>query len=614
MMHSTGTTNTNFVRKDLISRNNIYYLVTDVLKHEELGMNDVITKYNMRTVISTNYAADPLWAKLQTYDPSTHEPIPRNTTPLVDHSSTSSSVESYSPQPRQEIPSQPTTISTTRVETIPTSHIPTTITTSTTQPQQIPPQPTTPTPIVSIPSIANAHLSPQVSSSTPHIAKSFRSPPPSDYFVNNAANLSYLSISQYFKLPLHEACVALRVDESSLKKRCRELGIRRWPYRKRCNITSGKNTQAQQVEESSASGDQLFSCFQLNKGKSPVAQKMKSEEALALEALDKLHNVNRSASNTTTTTTPVPSTTSSTSAPTTTSTTVQQQPTTHGVVAHQPPRPVPQPTTGTAYSYPPYPPHPGYPHMYPPHPGYHYPYGVPPPTHDGSQPVPYPMYYPPQTSVPPPGAYPPQPTESKDGQPQQPPYVPPYYYDYRYSYPQSGTVPPYPYPPQPGYSYPPHPDQATYPYPPHGYPMAYPPHQMGYPPQPVPPQQKLQSTPVIVSTSPAESQPVTGTPCRTVSSSTSTGEQTPITPVGSPQTKMVYQRETKVLHPVRYKPPSPTETTAEIVAKIKRERLEEQEEAAKKVRRDIQIANPTCSKPVSSQTVQNGASIKVAEK
>lgn len=59
------------------------------------------------------------------------------------------------------------------------------------------------------------------------IAKSFKSPPPSDFFVNIAANLSYSAIAQYFRLPLHEACVFLHVDESSLKKRCRELGIRR---------------------------------------------------------------------------------------------------------------------------------------------------------------------------------------------------------------------------------------------------------------------------------------------------------------------------------------------------------------------------------------------------
>jgi len=58
---------------------------------------------------------------------------------------------------------------------------------------------------------------------------------------DRAANLTHAQISQYFNLPLHEAIVQLRVDEGSLKRRCRQLGISRWPYRKRVNLLKSKN-------------------------------------------------------------------------------------------------------------------------------------------------------------------------------------------------------------------------------------------------------------------------------------------------------------------------------------------------------------------------------------
>ena len=137
------------------------------------------------------------------------------------------------------------------------------------------------------------------------IAKSFKSPPPSDFFVNIAANLSYASIAQYFRLPLHEACVFLHVDETSLKKRCRELGIRRWPYRKRgINVPKSNGNeqppveQLPVVEEFQDNTESLFSCFQLSKkGKQnsntnnisilpkPPVQQTNNDETVAVEAL-----------------------------------------------------------------------------------------------------------------------------------------------------------------------------------------------------------------------------------------------------------------------------------------------------------------------------------------
>jgi hypothetical protein len=46
-------------------------------------------------------------------------------------------------------------------------------------------------------------------------------------------NLTKETIQEYTHLPLHEACIALNVDEVCLKQRCRDLKILRWPYRKR---------------------------------------------------------------------------------------------------------------------------------------------------------------------------------------------------------------------------------------------------------------------------------------------------------------------------------------------------------------------------------------------
>ncbi len=40
--------------------------------------------------------------------------------------------------------------------------------------------------------------------------------------------LNHDEIAAYFNLPLYEACVHLKVDEASLKKRCRDLGILRF--------------------------------------------------------------------------------------------------------------------------------------------------------------------------------------------------------------------------------------------------------------------------------------------------------------------------------------------------------------------------------------------------
>ena len=56
--------------------------------------------------------------------------------------------------------------------------------------------------------------------------------------------LSRKTISQYFYMPITQAAKELNVGLTLLKKRCRELGIRRWPHRKLMSLqTLIKNVQ-----------------------------------------------------------------------------------------------------------------------------------------------------------------------------------------------------------------------------------------------------------------------------------------------------------------------------------------------------------------------------------
>ena len=51
-------------------------------------------------------------------------------------------------------------------------------------------------------------------------------------------------ISQYFYMPITQAAKELNVGLTLLKKKCRELGIRRWPHRKLMSLqTLIKNVQ-----------------------------------------------------------------------------------------------------------------------------------------------------------------------------------------------------------------------------------------------------------------------------------------------------------------------------------------------------------------------------------
>ncbi|XP_030521479.1 uncharacterized protein LOC115734721 [Rhodamnia argentea] len=64
------------------------------------------------------------------------------------------------------------------------------------------------------------------------------------YSYGNSRMLSREQISQYFYMPITRAAKELNIGLTLLKKRCRELGIRRWPHRKLMSLqTLIKNVQ-----------------------------------------------------------------------------------------------------------------------------------------------------------------------------------------------------------------------------------------------------------------------------------------------------------------------------------------------------------------------------------
>lgn len=53
------------------------------------------------------------------------------------------------------------------------------------------------------------------------------------YTTSSASTaLSMKTVSRYFYMPITQAAMELNVGLTLLKRRCRELGIRRWPHRK----------------------------------------------------------------------------------------------------------------------------------------------------------------------------------------------------------------------------------------------------------------------------------------------------------------------------------------------------------------------------------------------
>lgn len=80
---------------------------------------------------------------------------------------------------------------------------------------------------------------------------------------NTKESLSLESIQSQFSVPLHQAALKLNVSVVELKKRCRELNIHRWPYRKRKTLAT-----LSQVRSLPFDKETPFQCFRLSKSPS----------------------------------------------------------------------------------------------------------------------------------------------------------------------------------------------------------------------------------------------------------------------------------------------------------------------------------------------------------
>ncbi|XP_074314809.1 uncharacterized protein LOC141650976 [Silene latifolia] len=87
--------------------------------------------------------------------------------------------------------------------------------------------------------------------------------------INNNNNivvkaLSKEIISQYFYMPITKAAKELNVGSTLLKKRCRELGIQRWPHRKLMSLqTLIKNVQELGKEGGDENGEKLMEAIEI---------------------------------------------------------------------------------------------------------------------------------------------------------------------------------------------------------------------------------------------------------------------------------------------------------------------------------------------------------------
>lgn len=51
--------------------------------------------------------------------------------------------------------------------------------------------------------------------------------------TNSLSHINKENIKSLSHLPIHIACLSLNTELETLKKRCRELGLKRWPYNAR---------------------------------------------------------------------------------------------------------------------------------------------------------------------------------------------------------------------------------------------------------------------------------------------------------------------------------------------------------------------------------------------
>ncbi|KMZ56685.1 Protein RKD2 [Zostera marina] len=88
------------------------------------------------------------------------------------------------------------------------------------------------------------------------------------------SNLTFEDVSRYFYMPITQAAKQLNVGLTLLKKRCRELGIPRWPHRKMKSLqTLIDNVQELGMENGIAGECQLRCALQILKEEKKMIEK-----------------------------------------------------------------------------------------------------------------------------------------------------------------------------------------------------------------------------------------------------------------------------------------------------------------------------------------------------
>ncbi|XP_061346635.1 protein RKD2-like [Gastrolobium bilobum] len=92
---------------------------------------------------------------------------------------------------------------------------------------------------------------------------------------SNIRMLSRKTISQYFYMPITQAARKLNVGLTLLKKRCRELGIRRWPHRKLMSLqTLINNVQELGKEEGQENEEKLRNAIEILEKEKKLMEEM----------------------------------------------------------------------------------------------------------------------------------------------------------------------------------------------------------------------------------------------------------------------------------------------------------------------------------------------------
>ncbi|KAL1373282.1 hypothetical protein HN51_003272 [Arachis hypogaea] len=92
---------------------------------------------------------------------------------------------------------------------------------------------------------------------------------------NSTKMLSRKMISEYFYMPITQAAKELDVGLTLLKKRCRELGIRRWPHRKLMSLqTLINNVQELGKEEGRESEEKLRNAIEILEKEKKLLEEM----------------------------------------------------------------------------------------------------------------------------------------------------------------------------------------------------------------------------------------------------------------------------------------------------------------------------------------------------